>query len=121
MTQRQALAIKKEDIFYNFIYQIGIILEDHPEKLVKPGKLYEGKASTRVSSVSLYVSHFVLLSELLSLCLLVFISACLYIFSVFVYVPVVCLSICVSAIYLSVCLYVSQVSACLLVFLSACL
>ena len=37
MSQRQTLALKKEDILFNFIYQIGIMLEDHPEKIVDPG------------------------------------------------------------------------------------
>ena len=38
LAQRSALAIKKEDIFYNFIYQIGIMLEDHPERMNNPGE-----------------------------------------------------------------------------------
>ena len=37
MSQRQTLALKKEDILFNFIYQIGIMLEEHPEKIVDPG------------------------------------------------------------------------------------
>lgn len=39
MAQRHALAIKEEDVFFNFIYQIGVMLEDHPDQEIDPGNV----------------------------------------------------------------------------------
>lgn len=36
LRQREALAVKKEDVYLSFIYQIGIMLEDQPD--MDPGK-----------------------------------------------------------------------------------
>ncbi len=41
LSQRSALAVKEKDIFLSFVYQIGILLEDHPDMDKDSGEFRE--------------------------------------------------------------------------------